>query len=166
MCGEWLSLIKGRYVLQLSLFVILTWASGTPFKLSVCININPHIPAAKILSVFMDQESVYQTSLAADLCEWGSDKHTCCWQYVSLKCFATHAANKVVLVMKLQNTFKYSLAWMSQGQFTCFCYLGDLIRSQGFTKERWNTVQSGSPSSLRKGECDAAGLQRYSHIVR
>lgn len=45
----------------------------------VCININPHIPAAKIILVFMDQESVHQTaSLAADLCECGSDKHTCC----------------------------------------------------------------------------------------
>lgn len=60
----------------------------------------------------MGQESVYQTgSLAADLCG-GSEKP---WQYVSFKCFATHAANKVVLLMKLQNSLKYYLAWMNQG---------------------------------------------------
>lgn len=53
----------------------------------------------------MDQESAYQTSsLADDQCEWGSDKHTCCWQYVSFKCFAIHAENKVIFV---NETAKY-----------------------------------------------------------
>lgn len=33
----------------------------------------------------------------------------------------------------------------------CFCCPGDLIRSQWFTKERWNTVQSASPIQLEKG---------------
>lgn len=134
--------------------------------LYVCVNINPHIPATKIIFVFMDQESVHQMTSLALICVTAVVARTPAADRMFLSsALLLMLRTKLFCLMKLQNTLGCSLLGWA-GAKSCAFVTWETWSDHSDSQRRDEIEFKVLAHPTRKRVSDAAGLQRYCYIVR